>query len=108
MAHPEKIFIRIRSFDQYSIDQYIINIIQNVTEEEGYIVGPVPSPMENLKTFIDMSNNIDKTNREKINPRLKHKRFLYITDNTKKGLLIDKIINLKIPNGVGIEIQMKR
>ncbi len=102
----QKISIKVQSFDSIVLDNYMSSILRIVMQHSGYAIGPVPLPSQEHQFIINTSQNIEKrTMGNGGAPRLKHKRMIYIFDETEQKNIVGEIMNLKIPNGVGIEIK---
>ena len=105
VSSNQKIIVKSQAFDSSILDSYMLSILNIANENKGYVIGPVPLPIKENQFVIDVSQNI---NRSKINThpvRTKHKRIMYIFDESGNDILIQQIAKISLPNGVGVEIK---
>ena len=101
----QKVAIKAQSFDSTVLDGYMSSILQIVMQHSGYAIGPVPLPSQEHQFLINTSQNIEKRVINNGAPRTKHKRMIYVFDETDNKNIVSEIMNLKLPNGVGVEIK---
>lgn len=100
---PQKIRIRIRSYDHRLIDSSSRQIIENAERHDARVVGPIPLPTEIKRYTVNRSPFIDKDSREQFELRV-HKRLIDITNPNPK--IIESLSNMNLPAGVDIDIKM--
>ena len=100
---PQKLRLRIKSYDHKLIDNSSRQIIEAAERNDAKIVGPVPLPTEIKRYTVNRSTFIDKDSREQFELRV-HKRLVEILNPSQK--IIDSLSNLNLPAGVDVEIKM--
>jgi len=100
---PQKLRIRIRSYDHRLIDNSVRQIIENAERHDAKVVGPVPLPTEIKRYTVNRSTFVHKDSREQFELRV-HKRLIDIVNPSQK--IIESLSNLNLPAGVDVEIKM--
>ncbi len=100
---PQKLRLRIRSYDHKLIDASARQIIDAAERNDAKVVGPIPLPTETKKYTVNRSTFVHKDSREQFELRM-HKRLIDIENPTQK--IIESLGNLNLPAGVDIEIKM--
>jgi small subunit ribosomal protein S10 len=100
---PQKLRLRIRSYDHKLIDTSARQIIDAAERNDAKVVGPIPLPTETKKYTVNRSTFVHKDSREQFELRM-HKRLIDITNPSQK--IIESLGNLNLPAGVDIEIKM--
>ena len=100
---PQKLRIRIRSYDHRLIDTSARQIIDNAERHDAKIVGPIPLPTEIKRYTVNRSTFVHKDSREQFELRI-HKRLIDILNPGSR--IIESLSNLNLPAGVEIEIKM--
>ena len=100
---PQKVRLRIKSYDHKLIDNSARQIIEAVERHDAKVVGPIPLPTEIKKYTVNRSTFVHKDSREQFELRI-HKRLVEILNPTPK--IIESLSNLNLPAGVDIEIKM--
>ena len=98
----DKIRIRLKAFEHWSVDQAAAKIVETVKRTGGVVSGPVPLPTEIEKFTIFRAVHKYKDAREQFEIRT-HKRLIDITNPTKET--IDALAHMDLPSGVSIEIK---
>lgn len=98
----DKIRVKLRSFDMYLINQSVASIVKTVKDAGAKIKGPIPLPTEINKFTVLRSPHIFKTSREQFEMRT-HKRLIDIIN--PNNTVVDSLMNLELPAGVGVEIK---
>lgn len=99
----EKIRIRLRGFDHEVLDQSSKLIVDTAQQNGSRVSGPIPLPTRRSLYCVIRSPHKDKDSREQFEMRT-HKRLIDILDPTPTT--VDKLMNLKLPAGVDIEIKL--
>ena len=99
----EKIRIRLRGFDHEVLDQSSKLIVDTAQQNGSRVSGPIPLPTERNLYCVIRSPHMHKDSREQFEMRT-HKRLIDILDPTPST--VDKLMNLKLPAGVDIEIKL--
>ena len=99
----EKIRIRLRGFDHEVLDQSSKLIVDTAQQNGSRVSGPIPLPTERNLYCVIRSPHMYKDSREQFEMRT-HKRLIDILDPTPST--VDKLMNLKLPAGVDIEIKL--
>lgn len=102
-ATPEKLRLRIRSYDHRLADNSCRQIIDTLRRHDATTVGPMPLPTEFKRYTVNRSTFIHKDSREQFEMRI-HKRLIDILSPSQK--LIEALTDLNLPAGVDIEIKM--
>jgi len=100
---PQKVRLRIKSYDHKLIDNSARQIIEAAERNNAKIVGPIPLPTEIKRYTVNRSTFVHKDSREQFEIRI-HKRLIDILNPTQK--IIESLSNLNLPAGVDIEIKM--
>lgn len=100
---PQKLRLRIRSYDHKLIDNSTRQIIEAAARNDAKIVGPIPLPTEIKRYTVNRSTFIDKNSREQFELRV-HKRLVEITAPSQK--VIESLSSLNLPAGVDVEMKM--
>ncbi|RJP44586.1 30S ribosomal protein S10 [Candidatus Parcubacteria bacterium] len=100
---PQKLRLRIRSYDHKLIDNSARQIIEAAERNDAKIVGPIPLPTEIRRYTVNRSTFVHKDSREQFELRV-HKRLIDIMNPSQR--IIESLSNLNLPAGVDIEIKM--
>ena len=100
---PQKIRLRIKSYDHKLIDNSARQIIEAAERNDAKVVGPIPLPTEIKHYTVNRSTFVHKDSREQFELRV-HKRLVEIMNPSQK--IIESLSNLNLPAGVDIEIKM--
>ena len=100
---PQKIRLRIKSYDHKLIDNSARQIIEAAERNDAKVLGPIPLPTEIKRYTVNRSTFVKKDAREQFELRV-HKRLVEITNPNQK--IIESLSNLNLPAGVDIEIKM--
>ena len=100
---PQKLRLRIKSYDHKLIDNSARQIIEAAERQDAKIVGPVPLPTEIKRYTVNRSTFVHKDAREQFELRV-HKRLMEILNPSAK--IIESLSNLNLPAGVDVEIKM--
>jgi len=98
----QKIRIRLKAYDHYSLDRSAKEISRTVLRTGAKIVGPVPLPTKRTVYTVLRSPHVDKKSREQFETRV-HKRLIEIYDSTPQT--VDALMKLDLPAGVDVEIK---
>jgi len=98
----QKIRIRLKAYDHYSLDRSTKEIARTVIRTGARIVGPVPLPTKRTVYTVLRSPHVDKKSREQFETRV-HKRLIDIYDSTPQT--VDALMKLDLPAGVDVEIK---
>lgn len=103
-ARPQrqKIRIRLKGYDQRTLDRATSDIVDTAKRTGAGIAGPIPLPTRREIYTVLRSPNIDRKSREQFEIRT-HKRLMDILDPT--GKTIDALKALNLPAGVDIKIK---
>ncbi len=102
-ALQNKIRIRLKSYDQGTIETAAKEIVETAERTGASVVGPVPLPTEKNVYCVIKSPFKDKDSREHFEIRT-HKRLIDIRQSTPKT--VDSLQRLDLPAGVDIEIRL--
>jgi len=100
---PQKLRLRIKSYDHKLIDNSCRQIIETAERHDAKIVGPIPIPTEIKRFTVNRSTFVHKDSREQFELRV-HKRLVDILNPNQK--IIESLSNLNLPAGVDVEIKM--
>jgi len=100
---PQKLRLRIKSYDHKLIDSSAHRIIEAAERNDAQVVGPIPLPTEMKHYTVNRSTFVKKDAREQFELRI-HKRLVEILNPNQK--IIESLSNLNLPAGVDIEIKM--
>lgn len=98
----QKIKIRLKAYDHYSLDRSTAEIARTVVRTGARLVGPVPLPTQRTVYTVLRSPHVDKKSREQFEVRV-HKRLIEIYDSTPQT--VDALMKLNLPAGVDVEIK---
>jgi small subunit ribosomal protein S10 len=98
----QKIRIRLKAYDHYTLDKSTKEIARTVLRTGAKIVGPVPLPTKRTVYTVLRSPHVDKKSREQFETRL-HKRLIDIYESTPQT--VDALMKLDLPAGVDVEIK---
>ena len=107
MAAPQKnprkkIRIRLKAFDQRTLDRSVLDIVETAKRTGARVVGPIPLPTKREIYTVLRSPFIDRKSREQFEMRT-HIRMLDLLDPT-----LDTIDKLKVlPVAAGVDIKIK-
>lgn len=106
MATPKsprkKIRIRLKAFDQRTLDRSVLDIVETAKRTGARVVGPIPLPTKREIYTVLRSPNVDRKSREQFEMRT-HIRVLDLLDPT-----LDTIDKLKVlPVAAGVDIKIK-
>lgn len=99
----QKIRIKLKSYDHRVIDQSASKIVDTAKRAGAMVSGPVPLPTKKEIYCVLRSPHVDKKSREHFEIRT-HKRLIDIMDPPPQT--VDALMQLDLPAGVDIEIQM--
>lgn len=99
----QKIRIKLKSYDHRVIDQSAGKIVDTAKRAGAMVSGPVPLPTKKEIYCVLRSPHVDKKSREHFEIRT-HKRLIDIMDPPPQT--VDALMQLDLPAGVDIEIQM--
>ena len=102
-ATPQKLKLKIRSYDHKLIDASAHQIIEAAERNDAKIVGPIPLPTEIKRYTVNRSTFVKKDAREQFELRI-HKRLIEILEPNQN--IIGSLSNLNLPAGVDVEIKM--
>jgi small subunit ribosomal protein S10 len=97
-----KIRIRLKAYDQRTLDRSTLDIVETAKRTGARVVGPIPLPTKREVYTVLRSPNIDVKSREQFEIRT-HLRLLHILDPTPDT--IDKLKVLPVAAGVDIKIK---
>src|ERR1700722_5328941 len=98
----QKIRIRLKSYDQRSLDRSTLDIVETAKRTGAAVVGPIPLPTKREIYSVLRSPHVDRKSREQFEIRT-HKRLVDILNPTAKT--IDALKTLTLPAGVDIKIK---
>ena len=98
----QKIRIRLKAYDHYSLDRSTKAIAQTVLRTGARIAGPIPLPTKRTVYTVLRSPHVDKKSREQFETRI-HKRLIDIYESTPQT--VDALMKLDLPAGVDVEIK---
>jgi small subunit ribosomal protein S10 len=102
MEPTQKIRIRLKAYDHYSLDKSAKEITRTVLRTGARIAGPIPLPTKRTVYTVLRSPHVDKKSREQFETRV-HKRLLDIYESTPQT--VDALMKLDLPAGVDVEIK---
>lgn len=101
-APRKKIRIRLKAFDQRTLDRSVQDIVETAKRTGARVVGPIPLPTKREIYTVLRSPHVDKKSREQFEMRT-HVRVLDLLDPT-----LDTIDKLKVlPVAAGVDIKIK-
>ena len=101
-ASRKKIRIRLKAFDQRTLDRSVLDIVETAKRTGARVVGPIPLPTRREIYTVLRSPHVDRKSREQFEMRT-HVRVLDLLDPTP-----DTIDTLKIlPIAAGVDIKIK-
>jgi small subunit ribosomal protein S10 len=98
----QKIRIRLKAYDHYSLDRSTKEIARTVLRTGAKIVGPIPLPTKRTVYTVLRSPHVDKKSRAQFETRV-HKRLIDIYESTPQT--VDALMKLELPAGVDVEIK---
>ena len=98
----QKIRIRLKSYDQRSLDRSTADIVDTAKRTGAAVVGPIPLPTKREIYTVLRSPHVDRKSREQFEIRT-HKLLVDILNPTAKT--IDALKTLALPAGVDIKIR---
>lgn len=99
---PEKLRLRIRSYDSKLIDNSVRQIIEAIRRQGGEVAGPIPLPTEIRRYTVNRSTFVHKKSRDQFEMKA-HKRLVDVIDPSQK--VIEALGSLNLPAGVDVEIK---
>jgi len=101
-APRKKIRIRLKAFDQRTLDRSVQDIVETAKRTGARVVGPIPLPTKREIYTVLRSPHVDRKSREQFEMRT-HIRVLDLFDPT-----LDTIDKLKVlPVAAGVDIKIK-
>ena len=98
----KKIRIRLKAFDQRTLDRAVQDIVETAKRTGARVVGPIPLPTKREIYTVLRSPHVDRKSREQFEMRT-HIRVLDLLDPT-----LDTIDKLKVlPVAAGVDIKIK-
>jgi small subunit ribosomal protein S10 len=98
----KKIRIRLKGFDQRTLDRSVADIVETAKRTGARVVGPIPLPTRRQIYTVLRSPHVDRKSREQFEMRT-HIRMLDLLDPT-----LDTIDKLKVlPVAAGVDIKIK-
>ncbi len=98
----KKIRIRLKAFDQRTLDRSVQDIVETAKRTGARVVGPIPLPTKREIFTVLRSPHVDRKSREQFEMRT-HSRVLDLLDPT-----LDTIDKLKVlPVAAGVDIKIK-
>jgi small subunit ribosomal protein S10 len=98
----KKIRIRLKAFDQRTLDRAVQDIVETAKRTGARVVGPIPLPTKREIYTVLRSPHVDRKSREQFEMRT-HIRMLDLLDPT-----LDTIDKLKVlPVAAGVDIKIK-
>jgi small subunit ribosomal protein S10 len=98
----QKIRIKLKAYDHYSLDKSTKEITRTVLRTGARIAGPIPLPTKRTVYTVLRSPHVDKKSREQFETRI-HKRLIDIYESTPQT--VDALMKLDLPAGVDVEIK---
>lgn len=98
----QRVRIRLKSFDNKTIDASTQTIVDTAKRSGAKISGPVPLPTRIRKFTVNRSVHVNITSREQFEMRT-YKRLIDIYDTTAETM--NSLMNIELPAGVDIEIK---
>ena len=98
-----KIRIRMKAFDHRILDDSARKIVETAERSGAKVVGPVPLPIKKRVWCVLKSPHVNKRGGEHYEIRF-YKRFIDIVDPPSST--VDALMQLDIPAGVNVEIQL--
>jgi small subunit ribosomal protein S10 len=102
MPSKQKIRIRLKGYDQRSLDRATVDIVETAKRTGARIAGPIPLPTRREIYTVLRSPHVDRKSREQFEMRT-HIRLLDILNPTPDT--IDKLKVLPVPAGVDIKVK---
>ena len=99
----QNIRIRLKAFDQRTLDQSAGEIVNTAQRTGASVRGPIPLPTRIEKFTVLRSPHVNKKSREQFEIRT-HKRVLDIVDPTPQT--VDALMKLDLAAGVDVEIKL--
>ena len=98
----QRIRIKLKSFDNKTIDVSTRTIVDTAIKTGAKISGPIPLPTKIKKFTVNKSVHVNKTSREQFEMRT-YKRLIDIYDTTAETM--NSLMNIELAAGVDIEIK---
>ena len=98
----KKIRIRLKAFDQRTLDRSVQDIVETAKRTGARVVGPIPLPTKREIYTVLRSPHVDRKSREQFEIRT-HVRMLDILNPTPDT--IDKLKVLPVAAGVDIKVR---
>ena len=99
----QRIRIRLRAYDNRTLDQSVVDIVETAKRTGARVAGPIPLPTRIERYTVNRSPHVDKKSMDQFEIRT-HKRLLDIIDPTAKT--VDELKKLNLPAGVDITIRI--
>ena len=99
----QRIRIRLKSFDNRSIDKSSEKIVETAQNSGAKVLGPIPLPTSKKRWCILKSPHVNKRGGEHYELRI-HKRLIDIIDPPSST--VDALMQIDLPAGVNIEIKL--
>lgn len=103
-ATKKKIRIRLKAFDQRTLDRSVVDIIETAKRTGARVVGPIPLPTKREIYTVLRSPHVDRKSREQFEIRT-HLRVLDLLDPTMDT--IEKLKTLPVSPGVDITVKAR-
>ena len=100
---PQKVRLRIKSYDHKLIDTSARQIIEAAERNDAKVIGPIPLPTEVKRYTVNRATFVHKDAREQFELRV-HKRLVEILNPSQK--IVESLTNLNLPAGVDVEVKM--
>lgn len=98
----QKIRIRLKGFDQRTLDRAVQDIVETAKRTGAVVIGPIPLPTRKKIITVLRSPHVDRKSREQFEMRT-HIRMLDLRNPT-----LDTIDKLKVlPVSAGVDIKIK-
>ncbi len=102
-AQKDKIRIRLKAYDHQLIDQAAEKIVETARRNGTEVSGPIPLPTKKEVITILRAVHKYKDSREQFERRT-HKRLIDVIKPSPKT--VEAMMNLELPAGVEIEIEL--
>src|SRR5688572_21532822 len=103
MAKPQRIRIRLKSFDHRLIDESTKEIAETARRTGAQIYGPIPLPTKKERFTVLTSPHVDKDARDQYETST-NKRLIDIVEPTDKT--VDALMKLDLAAGVDVQISV--
>lgn len=105
MGVNKAITLKFFSYDSKSLDSYLLKVNSLIKENDLPVVGPIPLTMNDNKNILHIFDKNSYDNKIMNNTKSKHTRVLLILNEGLDSTILNKIMQLKIPSGIGIDIK---